>query len=463
MSVPSRPLRARLQLAFTVSVLLFGALNVLVVGRIAYRALRAEQDRRIDFVVRLLAQRCERPLLVDDRLGLQKLIEESRSLDPELEYVGVHSPSGSWRALSATPSAGAWLQGIGAPDGIYREATEKILDGRFGEIRVGVLNAGLRNRLAAVVVAVSAMVLVFLAAGLAGAAVVARGVTRPLEKLVAFASNVRLEGPLPALPTGSGDEIEELGVHLEEQAIRLQALHTEARGRDRQLARIEHLATVGRLAAGLAHEVRNPLAGIRSGLERVLRLSRDEKEAQRYGGVLRDAVARIEKTVKGTLDFARAAEVSIKPTSLAECVERALELGGPQLEKARVGLARSLPSELPLLAADPQRLVQVVLNLLLNACDAMPKGGEFSVTAHVEGDVVVAEFRDTGPGIPSDVAASVFDPFFTTKPPGEGTGLGLAVSRTAVREMGGELELVDHAGRGAVFRLRLPLHGGGRP
>jgi signal transduction histidine kinase len=446
-----------------VSVLLFGALNVLVVGRIAYRALRAEQDRRIDFVVRLLAQRCERPLLVDDRLGLQKLIEESRSLDPELEYVGVRSPSGPWRALSATPAANAWLRSSGAPDGIYREAIEGILDGRFGTVRVGVLDASLRNRVSAVVVAVSAMVLVFLAAGLAGAAIVARGVTRPLERLVAFASNVRLEGPLPPLPTGSGDEIEELGTHLENQALRLQALHAEARDRDRQLARVEHLATVGRLAAGLAHEVCNPLAGIRSGLERVLRLSRDEKEAQRYGGVLRDAVARIERTVKGTLDFARAAEVMIKPTSLAECVERAFELGAPQLEKARVGLVQSLPPELPLLAADPQRLVQVVLNLLLNACDAMPAGGQLSVSAQVADGFVVAEFSDTGTGIPDEIAASVFDPFFTTKPPGEGTGLGLAVSRTAVREMGGELELVDHPGRGAAFRLRLPLQGGQRP
>jgi signal transduction histidine kinase len=461
-----RPLRARLQLAITAGVLLFGVLNVVLVGRITYGALRGEQDRRLTFVALLLAQRAARPMLVEDLLDLQKLLEEARTLDKDLAYVTVFDRHGAQVAQSASGEALAALparrQEPGEGPARYREVVEPIMDGKLGEVHVGVDEAGLRQTLFRIVGVIATMVLGFLLVGVAAAALVARTVTRPLERLVEFAANVRLEGPLPSLSLGGRDEIAELGHHFEESAAQLQRLHGEARGRDRELARVEHLAVVGTLAAGVAHEINNPLAGLRTALERLLRLVRDPADAERYGTVLRDAIARIERTVQGVLRFARATEVHVGPVRLEGAVERALELAGPRLEDGRIGLVREIPPDLPAVSADGTILTHVILNVILNACDAMPDGGEIVLGAGLEQDAAVLVISDSGPGIPPDIAPKIFDPFFTTKPPGKGTGLGLAVSQAGIREAGGDLELISTGRPGASFRIRLPLAKGGR-
>ena len=305
------------------------------------------------------------------------------------------------------------------------------------------------------------MVLAFLLVGVAAAAFVARSVTRPLERLVAFASNVRLEGPLPTLTLSGRDEIAELSRQFQESARQLQRLHDEARRRDRELGRVEHLAVVGTLAAGVAHEINNPLAGLRTALERLLRLVRDPAAADRYGTVLREAIARIERTVQGVLRFARATEVHVGPVRIQEAVQRALELAGPRLEEGRIGLVQDVPPDLPEVSADGTILTQVVLNVVLNACDAMPCGGEVVLRATLEKRELVLLISDAGPGVSSEIASKIFDPFFTTKPPGKGTGLGLAVSKAGIREAGGDLELIPTEGPGACFRIRLPLAKGG--
>lgn len=460
-----QPLRARLQIAITAAVLLFGILNVALVGRIAYMALRNEQDRRLTFVARLLAQRAARPLLVEDYLDLQKLLDETRTLDQELAYVVVFDRRDSRVAQSATkealPGLSSPFRGSGPDPATYREAVEPILRGSLGRVHVGVDAMGLRQTLFRIVGVIAVMVLAFLLVGVAAAALVARTVTRPIERLVAFASAVRLEGPLPSLVLGGRDEIAELGSHFQESALQLQRLHGEARRRDRELARVEHLAVVGTLAAGVAHEINNPLAGLRTALERLLRLVKDPAAADRYGTVLRDAIARIERTVQGVLRFAHATEVHIGPVSLEEAVQRALELAGPRLEEGRIGLAREVPPDLPAVSADAAILTQVVLNLVLNACDAMPDGGEIVLRAGLQGDEAVLVISDAGTGVSPEIASKIFDPFFTTKPPGKGTGLGLAVSRAGIRESGGDLELIPTDAPGASFRIRLPLVKGG--
>jgi len=456
-----RPLRARLQLAITAAVLLFGLLNVILVGRIAYGALRAEQDSRLSFVARLLAQRAARPLLVDDQLDLQKLLDESRGLDPDLAFVVVFDRFGKRIAQSAAPETLAGLPAAAHPawagPARFREAVAPVLGGKLGQVHVGVAEESLRGSLGRIVGVIAAMVLAFLAVGVAAAAAVARSVTRPLERLVAFTTSVKLEGPLPNLDVESRDEIAEVGRHLVVSASELQRLHGESRKRERELARVEHLATVGTLAAGAAHEINNPLAGIRTSIERLLRHLPDAAAAERYGTVLRDAVARIEKAVQGMLGFARAAEVAPLPMFLPEAVERALTLAAPRLEAQRVGLAQDLPDDLPPVSADPAQLTQVLLNLVLNACDAMPGGGEIRVEARRLAGEVALTVADSGAGVPAEIADRVFDPFFTTKPLGKGTGLGLAVSRAAVREMGGDLRLLLSEDRGAVFEIRVPV------
>jgi len=167
-------------------------------------------------------------------------------------------------------------------------------------------------------------------------------------------------------------------------------------------------------------------------------------------------VTRIERAVRGMLEFSRAGEVTLGRVVVPEVVEQSLRLAAPRLEERRISVVQNLPSELPAALADGGQLSQVILNLILNACDAMPEGGVLTISGGTTGRRLWLEVADTGCGVPEELGERIFLPFVTSKPAGAGTGLGLAVSRAAIREMGGNLQLVT-VPVGACFRIELEL------
>jgi PAS domain S-box-containing protein len=216
-----------------------------------------------------------------------------------------------------------------------------------------------------------------------------------------------------------------------------------------QTIQSEKLAEVGRLSAGIAHEVNNPLAVISYAAQLLLReegltavnreiLERIESEAERL------------KTLTGSLlSFSRARETLRRETDLNEVVQDVLRL-------LRYELTRNSIAPLPFIQADPNKLKQVFINLLMNAAQAMTDGGALSVTTDVAGGEVEVTITDTGPGIPAAIRQQIFDPFFSTKKDGEGTGLGLYICRTIIAEHEGRIVLNTEEGRGTTFRVLLP-------
>ena len=224
-----------------------------------------------------------------------------------------------------------------------------------------------------------------------------------------------------------------------------------------RLVEAERLAAVGELVAGVAHEVNNPLGSISAFAQLLLRDDRLDDEQRESVEVIHGEARRASAVVGDLLAFARHSAPRRAAVELAPVVERALRLRGFQLAAAHVRSRVELPSGLPAVHGDARQLQQVVLNLVTNALQAMPQGGELQVTARREGDLVALEIRDTGTGIPPHARPHIFEPFFTTKREGEGTGLGLSVSYGIAAAHGGTLSLVETSERGTCFRLSLPL------
>lgn len=253
-----------------------------------------------------------------------------------------------------------------------------------------------------------------------------------------------------------GDEVGELGGVFNGMMAQLQEAREKEKVQEANLARAEKMAAVGTLAAGVAHEVNNPLAGILTCLEMIEASPEDGETRRRYLGLVRDGIKRIEHTVMNLLDFSRPREVAAELTSLNERLAHVIELAGYQLRKGHVEVRLELAPEGAFVLADPFQMEQLFLNLVLNAIQAMPEGGALTLRTRHAGDRVAAEVIDTGTGISEANRVRVFDPFFTTRGVGQGTGLGLSVSYGIVTAHGGSFELESELGKGSIFRVLLP-------
>lgn len=233
---------------------------------------------------------------------------------------------------------------------------------------------------------------------------------------------------------------------------------TDERRLEAQMRHQEKMASLGVLAAGVAHDIGNPLASLSSELE-LLEVEDDAAAMRESLGVLRTHVDRIGRTLREMVDFARRRGDEIGDVSVSTAVEDALRLVRHDKRMRDVTLVTELPRELPPVRMVEDHLVMVVVNLVLNALDAMPRGGTLEVRASAADGVVGLLVRDTGTGMSKEVLARVFDPLFTTKGEGRGTGLGMTVSQDIVRAAGGRMELESAPGAGTTVRLSIPAGG----
>ncbi|RME27213.1 MAG: HAMP domain-containing protein [Deltaproteobacteria bacterium] len=236
---------------------------------------------------------------------------------------------------------------------------------------------------------------------------------------------------------------------------------TEQRRMQARLLHQEKMAALGILSAGLAHEIGNPLASMSSELE-LLELAWDPERARAALPVLRDQIRRMAGLLRELVDFGRPARDSLEPTSCAAAIEQAVRLLRHDPRARGVEIETELDPDTPAAMASTDRLVQVLVNLGLNALDALEGAGHlsFSLGTDPDGDVAI-EVIDDGGGMPDRVARQAFSPFFTTKPPGQGTGLGLFVSDRIIDSLGGRLAFSTRQGVGTRFTITLPGVRGG--
>jgi two-component system, NtrC family, sensor histidine kinase HydH len=301
------------------------------------------------------------------------------------------------------------------------------------------------------------LVLVVIASVSLASVLLVRRATRSLEELTRAAGEVARGDLLPSLPPAGPDEVGRLSGAFATMVDRIREAMAE-------LQASRQMAAVGEFASELAHEIRNPLTSVKLNLQRIGRAvdaAGGPADAEPPLRIALREVRRLERVVRGVLSLGRRRPVELAPTSLHAVAADALDVVRPQAERQGVTLEAAFRADTDVVLGDPEQLRAAFLNLLLNALEVMPGGGELRVASAlraVDGgrDAVELTVTDTGPGVPPDLRETLFRPFVTRKP--DGTGLGLAVAARAVEEHGGRIELdPDAPGAGAVFRILLPL------
>lgn len=269
-----------------------------------------------------------------------------------------------------------------------------------------------------------------------------------------------------ALALSAGGAVERLllEIELNRQSTAMAEATRKMEESQRQLFHSHRLATVGRLAAGAAHEINNPLTIISLNLQLMERLlaQGDTSALKERLGVVSDQEERIAKIIQDLMSFARPTQPKFASASAAGIVGRVLSVLADRVSMQKITVNSSLDQKLPAIMVDPLQIEQVFMNLLINASQAMPEGGEINIEGELLDSFLDIRVADTGQGIDSQNLGKIFDPFFTTKKEGEGTGLGLAICNSIVEHNGGTMRVQSRAGLGTTFTVSLPLDRGSR-
>lgn len=232
---------------------------------------------------------------------------------------------------------------------------------------------------------------------------------------------------------------------------------TEKTNADKRLANAERLAAIGRLATKVAHELNNPMDGILRYINLAIRIIEQEnlEKPHEYLTHCRQGLIRMVQIVSELLEFARGTYPSFEQVRIEQIIEDAVKTMGSDAQSSEVRILTNYASTLPKVRSG--NLFQVFCNLIKNALDAMPNGGQLSISAHLTTETVVVKFQDTGEGFVPKNAELIFEPFFTTKDKSKGTGLGLAISKDIVERYNGRITAENAPGGGSIFTVYLPV------
>lgn len=411
-------------------------------------------------------------LLLEDRLAVHDALHKAMAAGQDVLYLCVVNAGG--QIVDHTFDSGYPMELLDlwgshqdervrfeTAEGPILDISAPLLDGQLGTLHAGMSCRGVTeatDRLLwwqGIAMAVS-LVLVVAGVNIAGAAV-----TQPLHRLEARVSRFpQQDDPRDNQPVRGTREVVSLTKRFSDMIERLALLERERAASQDRMVHAERLAALGELAAGLAHEVHNPLDGM---LECVRYLEADPEKSTRaakYYPMLAEGLHRITRTMRDMLTFARLGEdLSSEACNVSEVIEALELLVEANLGERRVRLTWDKTTTYTCLC-NRRGLSQAGLNLILNAADAVEGSNDpqVRIEANCDSESIYIAIDDSGPGVPENLREDIFAPFFTTKPPEKGTGLGLSVSRQLIRAAGGELELSAQPGSlgGARFVIRLP-------
>ena len=420
---------------------------------VSYVILRKEKEffsreilSRWHFQAKTLSRDLTEPLLYEDLYNLYSLLKHTVETSPDLFAAELRSETFNLHLF--------YPRNTPPPEDIL-VVSETITSpdlGTLGEIRLFLRREVIAERLLPTERRLFFLVLMILINSVLAALWMARKVVRPVLILNREARRIARGEFGHTVKISAVGEIRELVATFNRMSQSLREMVEEIQRTHERMARAEMLAALGQFAAGVAHEIKNPLTSISLLVEVA---SKGEARPEDFE-VLKKEIRRLDHIVKSFLDFARSRreELPREKIDLNELLEEALEILRPQAERQKVKLHLKL-SEIPPLESSSDALKQILLNLALNALQAMPEGGRLTVATSLRDGRLLLSVEDTGPGISEKIQTKIFEPFFTTKP--EGTGMGLAITHNLVKALGGEIYLYSREGHGTRVEIELPL------
>ncbi len=328
---------------------------------------------------------------------------------------------------------------------------------RWGTLKFAISLEKVEQEIAAMVKKIVIFTMFLLAVGFVVIILLSRRFITPITQLANTMEKTRGDYLDVKVDVKGHDELAILGERFNSMIERIKQANEELKKTHEKLVQSEKLVSIGILASGVAHEINNPLGGLFNCIQMLKQNGDNPEFRERYLGLIREGLEKIENTVGKLLWMARKGEHRPVDINIKDAINEVYSLVEYRFKKGRIRFINETDDELSIVV-DPHDFQQVILNLFINAIHAMHAGGELTVRGFTEDSKVKIEIMDAGCGIPRENIGKIFDPFFTTKPPGEGTGLGLWLSYEIVRNYNGDIFVESEVGKGSKFTLVFPIN-----
>lgn len=488
---PRLSFRAKLALAANLLVLVMVLGAAALIEHRQRTTIIQEVEKRAVLMAQALVSTTLSDLLTYNYVSIEQTVRQF-SKKPDLAYVVVQDKEGNVATqfirdsplgqILRLPAPGAGRPRQSAAEQILLPGTEGetvydvtlpvTVEGSpdpWGHIRLGVSLKAMHQEIARTRLQIVGVGILGLLLGSAGALFLARRMTRPIQGLMAGVTAVGQGDFAHRIAVTSGDELGRLSEAFNEMGVQL----ARVRELEERLRRADRLAALGTMAAGIAHDIRNPLTSIQIFSQLMSSRPDDPSVREKFERVVPRELARVQAVIEDMMELARPSPLQLEPLDLGELLTQLLELYEEQMAAQRIRPIREIDPRLPLFDGDKKRLLRCLGNFITNAIQAMPEGGELRVRVTREGGVVFAEERqpagavqdaiqveitDTGFGIPPDRLPRIFDPFYTTKE--KGLGMGMAIAYRITEDHRGTIDVQSREGFGTTFRIYFPLPAG---
>ena len=483
-------LHMSLQTKFMLSVIiLFCALTASILFVIEKREVKAifeEQESMGIIRAKNIANMISSPLIYGDEEGIEESIEAE--LDEKLKYVVVYGkfriPQGATRFIKDYEEIYEFsLLGEKVDQNSFFSERKnlKIQDSgdilKILEIEIPIFVTGSQDRWGSIKIGLSLeetrkemqqtrlMLLLIggggLLIGVVGAILLAQRITGPLKKLVEATVRISKGKLAQRIDITSQDEIGNLAKSFNKMSRQLLLTRKKMEEANIKLIQAEKLASIGRISAGIAHEIRNPLTSVKLNIQKLMQSENLNEIEKEHLDISQEGIKHMEKSIKDLLDFTRASELNVDWFSVEQVLEESIKTLADSLELKRVNLVKNFQDELPQALVDGDKLRQVFLNILRNAHEAVEEGGQITISLSLLkerlSEIIKVEIADDGCGIPEKEREIIFELFYTTK--ATGVGLGLAIARKIIEQHNGSIRVIENETKGASFEILIPVEG----